>query len=1632
MNNEENRSSDTETPVGQEEAKLTPTSGKRKVSKWIKIPAWIIGCVLMLVLIIPVLLYIPPIQTAVKDLACVIVKDKTGMNVEIDLFRLKFPLDIDLKGVKVIEASGDTMVRVQDAIVRVKLLPLLGLNVDVKKLKLIEGYYRMVSPDSSMIMNIKAGLLETETEAEVDIKKSRIILGKTLLKNGDISLYMDVWKQKPTPKDTTSTPFFIQSDDLQIENMRFAMSMLPTIDTLVLNAGKLSLKRGVIDLATNNITANLLKLDGGNVKYIAPTPEYVSAHPVPPADTTSTSPPMTIKAQEIELANLSALYAIKGMKPQPGFDANYIQVSDVNIGLKDFYNQSANLRLPITSISARERSGLQITSGEGLIALSEAGIALDKVKLSTLYSRLAATADVPFALMQLQPQAPVNAFLEASVGLQDVSCFMPTLGPVLKKLGSGPLLANVDVKGRLDNVTVDRLGVAIPSIFALNAEGFAQNVLDFKNLVADLKLSGEVKNPKPLESVAELNLPMEIPTLSLQGRATANRQNYMADFDLKTSKGSVVGLGHVGMTSEKYDADLKINNLDLRHFLPGQRLGIVDASLVADGAGFNPINKGACTSIKGRINRIDYGGKTLRDITLNASLAESDFTLDLDSPNPDLNLTTHLVGSIKPDDYCAEGTLKIYNADLQAFGLTETECHGSADLNLDVTAHPDKWLYDATINVQSVDWSLEDSNIYLPGGMELGFISEPENVLCQIKADGTHISFEAPEGLENVINGFTNAMDVAIRQIKERNLDVEEMGNLMPRFNLSARINGNGLLNEFISGSGMGIDTISLNLANDSLINGNVYAAGLNTGSMVLDTITLNLKERNKMLDYKMHLGNRPGVLDEFAQVNLNGYAGSNRISAYLTQKNISGKTGYKFGFTGAVQDSTVSLHFTPLKATIAYLPWVFNDDNHIDYNLTDRRVNANLMASSRESSVLLMTEPSEKGGDDLHLNLTNIHIEDFLNMALMAPPIKGDVNADLRIHYDGQTLSGNGDVQARNLIYDKMRVGDLDLDLNAGLDFKGETLLAAALKINSKPAMTLSTILEPTANGPEPKTVDLELTRFPLSVANPFLGEDVARLSGVLNGKMNMTGKFTQPVLNGSIRCDSVAVYLPIMGSSLKFGKDSLEVNNSVLQFRDFDIYGANQNPLTINGQVDARKFSDMFFSLNLRASEFQLINNDRRAKSDLYGKLFMNLTANVIGPMKHFDVNGNLNILGNSDVYYTIPMGAQQLTSVATTEGVVKFVNFSDTTMVQKTDTVGQMMAMRIQAGLTITPGTQVTVNLSSNGTDKVQLTPSGTLNFFRNFMGDMTLNGQLFLGNGFARYNIPVLGDKTFTFDPQSFVLFNGDLMNPTLNIHATDQVKATVVNSSGNSNQANFLVGLNITNNLNNPKVEFDLSTNDDLSLQNELQSMSADQRSTQAMNLLITGRYQGSGMKTTSGPVAENMLYGFLTSTLNQWAAKNIRGVDLSFGVDQYDKTVDGQNSSTTSYSYQVSKSLFSNRFKIVVGGNYSTDASVDENFAQNLISDISFEYTLKQTNSLSMLVRLFRHVGYESILEGEITETGVGFTMRRRLSDLRRLFKVRWGKRKTPKVIQNDSTSGTIDGGDTIKAIRDERKENLK
>ncbi len=288
-------------------------------------------------------------------------------------------------------------------------------------------------------------------------------------------------------------------------------------------------------------------------------------------------------------------------------------------------------------------------------------------------------------------------------------------------------------------------------------------------------------------------------------------------------------------------------------------------------------------------------------------------------------------------------------------------------------------------------------------------------------------------------------------------------------------------------------------------------------------------------------------------------------------------------------------------------------------------------------------------------------------------------------------------------------------------------------------------------------------------------------------------------------------------------------------------------------------------------------------------------------------------------------------------------------------------------------------------------------------------MSLTGRYNIDKGFVRYTPPLMSQKNFDFESGSYIAFNGDMLNPILNLHAHDTMKANVTESGQNSRLINFIVSLNVTNTLSNMDVAFDLSTNDDITIQNELETMSPEQRANQAMNLLLYNVYTGPGTKASAN-LSGNPLFSFLTARLNSWAANTIKGVDISFGIDQYDRTYDGATSTTTSYSYRVSKSLFNDRFKIVVGGNYSTDSNMDENFSQNLINDISFEYMLNRSGS--MYVKLFRHVGYESILEGEVIQTGVGFVYKRKLASLRDLF--RFGRRPEEPAVALPVEDGTL------------------
>lgn len=1578
--------------------------------KWLRIVLktfmWIIIGVVGIAILIPFLLYVPPVQTFIKDVASNVVEKSTGMKIGIDRFRLKWPVKVALDGVTIVEATGDTMVYAKEVIADVKLAPLFKLDVDIEDLKLEEAGIRIMAPDSSMLLKLKAQLIEIDDKSSVDIKTMNVDINQLMIRDADLSLNMDVWKKKPVANDTTAPiNLKILLHDARIEGFNFGMSMLPTIDTLFLDTKILEIRNGEIDLYKSLITADYIGTSDGNVSYITPTPEYIKDHPLPVDTTSVASPPMIIKGDTVEVKDFKALYAIKDAEPLPGFDPSYLLFSDINVQLDNFYNEASTVRLPIASIRANERSGLMVTEGNGTVSVDSTGLALSDIFLRTPFTELNATASIPFAVMDLQPYSLFNLEAFGEVGWPDVEAFMPDMKPYTSKLPArSPLDFNIEAGGSLSDIQLTDLKISIDNVMRLRAKGSAQNAFDIKKLRANVKFEGDVTGPKVIDNILELK-DFKVPELQLKGSATARNEVYAADFDLRTSVGSLVADGSVALNSEQYKASLTVKDINVKGFMPDLGIGEVNASLTAEGAGFDPTLPKASSDIFLNIASIEYNDKTLNDITAKVTLDKGLYDIALHSPNDILKIDINANGSIEPDLYKADLQANISNIDLFALGLTAENSTVSGLIDLNATASPEKWLYDGNLCLKDFTY-ISGPNFYaIPNDIDLTFKSTVERVFADVDARGTCVNFEAYTGLKGLIDSFTEVGDSVSKQIEAKSLNVAMLQKALPQFNLNLEANGNGAVGDLLAGAGMRVDTIYGRIANDSLISANFGILSLANANMRADTLTFNLHQRGELLDYRAHMGNRANnPIADFANVNLNGYIGENRLMLGIRQANQKKEIGYRLGLTAAFQDSTITVHFTPLKGMIGYIPWTFNSDNSIEFNMNTFQVDANLLATSPKSSILLKTEPGPRGNNELHLALDNIQVQDFLQLSVFAPPITAALDMDLRVGYTEGWIYGNGDLGVHNFTYDRMKVGDFNLNLRAGLNDEGSTGARLGLKINGKTALSAKAMIVPDSlKVPQVKTMELDLTQFPLNIANPFLGKDIAQLSGALNGIFDLSGSLREPKLNGFLSCDSVGVFIPMMGSSVRFNQDSILVKNNVIDFNKFDIWGANDNPLEIDGTIDMSDLRSAVFDLKLNATNFQLINNNQRARSELYGKLFMDMHASARGPLEHFSINAGVSVLKNTNVTYSIPQTTAQLTT-HNTAGLVKFVNFNDTILVAREDTVASpSVSMRILANLNLEPGMQVNViypGSTTTGSARVEIEPNGQLTYFQNYLGDMRLNGQVYIGNGFASYSMPIVGEKKFVFDPNSYVMFQGDLMNPSFDVKATDDVRASVI-ENGNSRIVNFQVGVDITQNLQNPKIEFNLDTNDDMSIRNELQSMTPDARSMAALNMLITGQYSGAGVKTASSDILQGTMYNILTSTVNGWLANNVRGVDISLGVDQYGNSVDGETGTATSYSYQVSKSLFNNRFKISVGGNYTTDAAADENFSENLISDIAFEYILKQTSNVTMYARLFRHTGYESILEGEITEMGGGFMLRRRLSNLKSLF--RWG---TPKQMQ--------------------------
>lgn len=1561
---------------------------------------WTLIGIVLLILSIPVLLYVPAVQNLVKDIALKEVKKSTGMEIEIGYLRLKFPLNVQLHDVTVVEATGDTMAIVGTAGVDVKLLPLLKGIIDVKGTQLSEVKYNLGNRDSAMYLTAYVRNFDAEG-ANMNLSKGMIDVGKAMLDGADVRLVIkDTVTQEKT--DTAAAkPLLIHAGEITLKNVTYTMQMLPTIDSLRAEIPVAMLIDGTVDMSVNKIHAQMLSVDSISATYLTPSAEFMAhynPHDTISPDTIPATAPWTITADSLRLTAKNALYAMRGAMPLPGLDMNYIQVKDVSIAVDSFYNKATAIRVPLRKFSATERCGVGLNA-HGTFMMDSAAMHAKEFEISTLFSKINLDAMMGMGNITTDPNLPIWVKAQGNIGFADIEQIMPTTKTILRDVPrSNGLQLLADVEGTASRLHVNNVEASLPRYIMLKANGYVDYPMMPQKIGGDVKLAGSLTNANFISSIAldrATAKQVTIPNMKLKGNIHYSPAGATGNIAAFTGQGKMAFDGKWQKRSEGYNAKLVADAFPVQAFMPSLGVGDITATITVDGHGYDPRVPSTVIHADASIDGVDYNGKHLSNTRLEATLANGEVKGYLDSHNPEADFSADFSGTVTKNLYTWTVNGDVRHINLQALGLSETPLYGSMLIDTEGSFAPANMGIDADVAINHVNWVI-DENKLIADEVLLNLLTGDSTSHATLKSGDLNATFTAYTGLDSTISKLSSITAVMDSAIARHNLDVRALQRAIPPMDANINLGQNNLAATFLATSGIQWDNASMTVHNDSLLSLHAKTLGLATKTMRTDTIALDALQHGKYLVYTINMNNRPGTFDDFAHVTLRGYLANDKASFIVHQRNIQNKEGFFIGVNAAMTDSMARVSFIPHKPVIGYKQWTLNSDNFVSYNFFTHHIDADLMLDNTNSSLHLYTEQSTdtatvSAQNDVVLQLKNIMIQDWLSISPFAPPMKGNVGADMRFNWNTTALTGHGTVNLNDFYYGRERVGDFDIDLSVFNDKTGLLQADASLMVDSVKVITARGVLND-STATSPFLLDFSMIHFPLRIVNPFLPKGTAALSGMLNGEMDITGSLTNPIFNGFLDFDSTAVKLAMTGASYRFSEDRIPVDSSIVHFKNFTISGLNGNPLYVNGIVDAHELSNPQINLNLNAKDMQLVNSNRPRGADIYGKAFIDLDADVTGNMRLLRVNANLNLLPGTNVTYVVSSVGQSALTSQSTGSMVTFVQFSDTANVVSPDTVVQnTMAMFLDANLTLSAGCTINADLSTDGQNKASLQPEGNLTYTLTPMSsDGRLTGRINIDKGFVRYTPPFMSEKNFTFQEGSYVAFSGDILNPTLNIHAADHIKANVTQEGQNSRLVNFIVSLSATNTLNNMDVAFDLSTNDDLTIQNELQGMSPEQRANQAMNMLLYNVYTGPRTKANAS-LSGNPLYSFLTSRLNSWAANNIKGVDISFGIDQYDKTTDGTKSTATSYSYKVSKTLFNDRFKIVVGGNYSTDADQDENLAENLVNDVAVEYMLNRSGS--MYVRVFRHVGYESILEGEITQTGVGFVLKRKINRLSDIFR---------------------------------------
>lgn len=1641
--------------------------------KSVKIFLWTVAIIVLLIVTLAVSLNIPTVQNFVKDKAIAYLKNKTKTQVSLKKIYIGFPKNIVLDEFYIADKKGDTLLYAGKLAVDISLLKLIDNQVEVNNLLLknVRANVKRINPDTafnfSFIVDAFAG--EAKKPEEETKKDSAATLKFAIdqiafediglsyrddVSGNHVKLYLGAFKTKIKTFDLAHQHYVIKA--LTLNNTDFSYlqqkpltkllvakpnladtaqktdSPLPVIEVekVAFNAVKvnytdqISTTKAIADV--NDLGLIKLKVDLTNSKYQVENAwlkesKILFAFKPAPSDknkkakdsVAATPSPLALNIQNIDLVNNQIQFDNLAAKALPkGMDFNHLNIVGLNLGAQAVQYQADKIKVKVKNGSLSEKSGFRLDVLKGDATYSNTAILVKNLIFKTPNTDIDNATDIQFSTIDDLTKHPERVKINLAVnnstlGIKDATYFSNAIPVAYQNL---KIKLNTRLNGHLNNLNIPVLQASGLQNMLIDMSGNVQGLPDVNKTFLDVNIKkvqitkGDILAVAPKKSIPPS---IDLPNVMV---ASGTFKGSMSDFgtrlNLNTDMGNAVLAANLNgpKGAERYQANVQLNQFNVGRLLKMQKqLGKITAKAEASGTGLDA--KKIDAKFKAQVLSAYYNRYTYKNLNVSGTYQKQNISINSDMPDSNANFKLNAQVNMAGKYPSVKANLDLQRIDAKALNFSKTVLTAAGLIKVDLSTADADYL-NGTVGVTGLQVVKDQQKLNVDTISLKAKSTENENELS-LKSEVFAVKLDGKYQLTKVGAAFINQLNKYYRfgqlsKIPDQRLrfvvdiyDSKLLKNFVPELKVFKTAQLSGL-----------IDT-----KKDSLLV-KAYFPQVIYGDFMVDTTTLNLNNAQNKLSYALKVKKLQSSAIALFGTELSGEAAQNNlgVNIFLRDRQLKDKYVIAGNFQSINQDFKFSLD--PKKLLLDYEKWVVSPENYIQFGNSGILVNQ-FQISHNGQSLAINSNPTQLNAP-LAIEFKDFQLETLTKFAETDTTLVGGrLNGTANI----KDLQNNPKFEA-NLSIDELRYlkdefGTLKLAVNNNM--------ANAFEVNA----SLSGVHDLQVNGfyyTAPKSaldLNINLQKFDLKNIESLSAGQLKNGKGILTGQLTVKGELTSPKILGDLTFKDAGFKVAYVNAFFRLPNEKISFATDGIGFDNFTLLDSLNQEARLNGKIFTENYKDFRFGLDVRTTNFRLINSTAADNELIYGTVFVSSNIKVRGDLNQPSVNMNVRVNKGTKFFFALPADDP---SVINQEGIVQFIDADappfNGRKALTADSLNKspVKGINLIATINLDPAAELNVVVDPANGDALKVRGSANLNATIDPSGKVSLTGKYVVTDGNYNLSVGPLGKKEFKLVQGSTIVWTGEPTAATLNLSALYEVDAApidLINDPSNNlakNKLPFQVYLMMKGELMKPSISFRLDLPE--SQRNALGGVvytkiinvnrDENELNKQVFALLALNRFiannpfeslaGGGGGATT---LARSSVSKLLTEQLNNLASSLIKGVDLNFGVNSSEGySADGAMQQKTDLEIGFSKKLLSDRLTVSVGSSFGLQgANTGNQNSSNIAGNVNLDYALSADGRYRL--RAYRKNDNESVIEGQIIETGLGFSIVVDYNKFKEIFQTR-------------------------------------